>query len=214
MSNEFEKRLKNVYGAGGDRQRLDEAYDNWATNYDADLWASGNPHPAIVNGMIGRYVADFNARILDAGCGTGLVGQIVYQTGYRVLDGLDASEGMLEVARAKGCYRNLYQLLLDAHIDLEPCSYDAIFASGVLTQGHAPPESLDGLLTLAKPSAPIIFSISQIALDEGGFGDKIRALESSGAWVFVEKTAPFRTFPFSDEYADLRHWICVYRKRD
>ena len=212
MPDEFEKRLKHVYGAGGDRQRLDSAYDDWASSYDADLWASGLPQPAIVNGMIGRHVPDLNARILDAGCGTGLVGQILYQTGYRNLEGLDASEGMLEVARAKGCYRNLYQLLLDAHIDLEPSSYDAIFAAGVLTQGHAPPDSLDGLLALAKPNAPIIFTISQIALDEGGFGDKINALDSSGAWELIEKTEPFRTFPFSEEYAELRHWICVYRK--
>lgn len=112
----------------------------------------------------------------------------------------------------KGCYRNLHHLLLAAHIDLEPSTYDAIFASGVLTRGHAPPEFLDGLLALAKPKAPIIFSISQIALDDGGFGDKIRELDSSGAWQFAEKTAPFRTFPFSFEYADLRHWVCVYRK--
>lgn len=214
MSDEFEKKLKHVYGAKGDRRRLDEAYDNWAGSYDRDLWASGNPHPAIVNGMIGRHVTDFNARILDAGCGTGLVGLILHQTGYRNLDGLDASEGMLDVARAKGIYKNLYKLMLDAHIDLEPSSYDAVFASGVLTQGHAPPESLDGLLTLAKPGALIIFSISQIALDESGFGRKIRELEANGAWRLVEKTEPFRTFPFSDEYADLRHWVCVYRKRD
>ncbi len=213
MADEFEKRLKDVYGAGGNRQRLDQAYSNWADSYDVDLWASGNPHPAIVNGMVGRNVPDFNARILDAGCGTGLVGQILYQTGYRNLDGLDASEGMLDVARAKGCYRNLYQLLLGERIDLEPSTYDAVIASGVLTQGHAPPESLDGLLTLAKSGARIIFSISQIAIEEGGFGEKIRALDADRAWDFVEQTKPFRTFPFSGEYVDLRHWVCVYRKR-
>lgn len=213
MTDEFDSKLNHVYGAKGDRDKLDAAYDDWAGDYDADIWASGLPQPAIVNGMIGRHVPDLNARILDAGCGTGLVGQILYQTGYRNLVGLDASEGMLEVARAKGCYRNLYQLLLGAHIDLDPSSYDAIFAAGVLTQGHAPPDSLDGMLTLAKPNAPIIFSISQIALDEGGFGARISALESDGAWKLVEQTEPFRTFPFSDEYADLRHWICVYRKR-
>jgi SAM-dependent methyltransferase len=213
MSDEFEKRLKVVYGAGGDRQRLDEAYGNWAGSYDVDLWASGNPHPAIVNGMVGRNVPDLNARILDAGCGTGLVGQILYQTGYRNLYGLDASDGMLDVARAKGCYQNLYRLLLGERIDLEPSSYDAVIASGVLTQGHAPPESLDGLLTLAKSGAPIIFSISQTAIEESGFGEKVRALDAAGAWDLVQQTEPFRTFPFSDEYADLRHWVCVYRKR-
>lgn len=213
MAGKLEERLKGVYGAAGDRQRLDELYDGWSVSYDADLWASGNPYVAIINGMVGRHVRDFDTRILDSGCGTGLLGQLLHQTGYRNLDGLDASQGMLAAAGAKGCYRNLYRLLLGASIGLEPSTYEAIVAAGVLTHGHAPPESLDGILTLATPGAPIVFSISQIAVKEGGFGEKMRALEAASAWRLVEQTEPFRTYPFSAEYADLRHWICVYRKR-
>ncbi len=210
----LEEWLKSVYGAAGDRGRLDGLYDDWAANYDADLWGSGNPYLAIINGLLGRHLSDRDARVLDAGCGTGLLGLILHQTGYRNLDGLDASAGMLAVARTKGCYGNLHRLLLGASIDLEPSSYDAIVASGVLTHGHAPPESLDGLLTLAKPGAPIIFSISQIAVEEGGYGERMQALDAAKAWRLVERTEPFRTFPFSAEYADLRHWVCAYRKRD
>jgi predicted TPR repeat methyltransferase len=212
MAVSLEERLKAAYGAAGDRRTLDRVYDDWAKDYDADLWASGNPYIAILSGIVGRQVEDPNAKILDAGCGSGLMGQVLHQVGYRNIDGLDASEGMLAAARAKGCYDTLYKLLLGAEIDLQGDSYDAIVAAGVMTHGHAPPESLEGLLRLAKPGAPIIFSISKIAVEEGGFGDMMDRLETAGAWHLAERTEPFRTYPFSEEMAELRHWICAYRK--
>ena len=85
-------------------------------------------------------------------------------------------------------------------------------AAGVLTHGHAPPDSLDGLIAVARPGAPIIFSISKIAMEEGGFGPKIAELDRSGAWSLEERTEPFRTYPFSAKFESLRHWINVYRK--
>jgi ubiquinone/menaquinone biosynthesis C-methylase UbiE len=121
---------------------------------------------------------------------------------------------MLAAARAKGCYVELRKGLLGAEIDLPSESFDAVTAAGVLTHGHAPPESLDGLLRIAKPGAPLIFSISKIAMEESGFGRKIAALDRAGAWSLEEETEPFRTYPFSSRYADLRHWISVYRKAE
>ena len=97
-------------------------------------------------------------------------------------------------------------------MDLPANSFDAITAAGVLTHGHAPPESLYGLLEVARPGAPIIFSISQIAVEDGGFGQVIGKLEGSGAWSLEDRSDPFRTYPFSERHADLRHWINVYRK--
>ena len=212
MSKDLESRLDTVYRSGGERAKLDRAYDDWARDYDRDLWASGNPYIAVMAGMVGRYIPDRAARILDAGCGTGNMAQLLALMGYHNIEGLDPSEGMLAVAEAKGCYRALHRLLLDTRIDLPAASYDAVTAAGVLTHGHAPPESLDGLLAIAKPGAPLVFSISQPAMETGGFGAKIAALEAAGAWSLEEQSPPFRTYPFSDDYAELRHWICVYRK--
>lgn len=212
MSQNLEDRLDSVYQSGGDRQKLDQAYDDWARDYDQDIWASGNPYIALMAGMTGRYVADRNARVLDGGCGTGNMAQVLCQIGYRNIVGIDASDGMLAAARARGCYVELRKMLLGAKIDLPAESFDAITAAGVLTHGHAPPDSLDGLLEIAKPGAPIIFSISKIAMEEGGFGQKIADLERSGAWSLEEHSEPFRTYPFSSQYESLRHWISVYRK--
>lgn len=212
MSQKLEGWLDAVYETGGDRGQLDGLYDEWVRTYDQDLWASGNPYTALMIGMVGRHVPDTGARILDGGCGSGNMGQLLHQFGYTNIVGIDASDGMLAAAKAKGCYVEVHKLLLGASIGLPAGSFDAITAAGVLTHGHAPPESLDGLLEVAKPGAPIIFSISKPAVEAGGFGDKMTALEQSGAWTLIDQTEPFRTYPFSDEYADLRHWISVYRK--
>ena len=214
MSDKFEKKLDEVYESSGDRQKLDRAYDKWSQDYDRDLWASGNPYIALIAAMAGRYIENRDARIMDGGCGTGNLGYILKLVGYGNIVGLDASAGMLEAARAKNCYVELHQKLLGAVIDLPAESFDAVTAAGVFTQGHAPPESLDGLLALAKPGAPVIFSISRIAMEEGGFGEKILELDRKGLWVLEEQSELFRTYPFSARYETLRHWISVYRKSD
>jgi 2-polyprenyl-3-methyl-5-hydroxy-6-metoxy-1,4-benzoquinol methylase len=212
MARKFEDWLDAAYQAGGDRQTLDRVYDDWAREYDQDLWASGNPYTAVMAGMAGRYIPARDARILDGGCGTGNMGELLHLLGYGNIVGIDASDGMLAVARAKSCYAAVHKMLLGAKIDLPAESFDAVTAAGVLTHGHAPPQSLDGLLGLAKPGAPIIFSISKVAMEEDGFGEKIAELDRAGAWTLEERTEPFRTYPFSPDYADLHHWINVYRK--
>ncbi len=212
MSIPIKDRLQEVYSADGDRQKLDRAYDDWAKTYDQDLWGTGNPHLVIMAGMACRYVRDPEGLTLDAGCGTGMLGQVLSPLGFTRLVGLDASEGMLAAAKDKAVYEALHHLLLGAEIGLPSESFDAVVASGVLTQGHAPPESLDGMLSLAKPGAPILFSMSEIAMNDSGFGAKIDALDSAGAWEKLAWSGRFQSYPFLPEQAHLRHWICAYRK--
>ncbi len=209
---ELEEWLERVYDAGGDRATLDRLYNEWANNYDRHLWSSGNPYIAISAGMVGKYIEDYDARILDAGCGTGNMALVLHQMGFCNLEGLDPSDGMLMVAKQKGIYQNLYSLFLDTRVDLPDASYDAVIAAGVLTHGHAPPESLDGILTLTKPGGVIIFSLSEIASNEHGFGEKLDQLEADRAMLLLERSRLFRTYPFSQKEAHIRHWVCVYRK--
>lgn len=209
---DLETWLERVYQADGSHHRLQQLYDEWASDYDQQLWASGNPYIAISTGLVGRHVADYDAKILDAGCGTGNMAQILHQMGYRNIDGLDPSAGMLEIARGKGIYRHLHQLYLGSRVDLPRESYDAVVAAGVLTHGHAPPEALDGILGLARPGAAIVFSLSLIAFEEFGFRDKIEKLEAANAWQKLDQSQLFRTYPFSDQEKHLRHWVLAYRK--
>ncbi len=211
---DLETWLERVYQADGERKTLDTLYDEWASDYDQQLWASGNPYIAIATGLIGRHVRDYDAKILDAGCGTGNMAQVLHQMGYRNIEGLDPSSGMLAVAQRKEVYQQLHQLYLDSKIDLSDDSFDAVVAAGVLTHGHAPPESLDGILKLTRPGGTIVFSLSAIAYDELGFKQKIAALEESRKWEKLDQSLLFRTYPFSTKEAHLRHWVLAYRTCD
>jgi 2-polyprenyl-3-methyl-5-hydroxy-6-metoxy-1,4-benzoquinol methylase len=209
---DLETWLERVYQADGKAEKLDALYDQWAGDYDQQLWASGNPYLAIAAGLVGRHVRDYDARILDAGCGTGNMAQLLHQMGYRNIEGLDPSSGMLAIAHKKEVYQQLHQLYLGARIELPDASYDAVVAAGVLTHGHAPPESLDGILQVARHGAVIVFSLSLIAFEEYGFKQKIDALDAADAWEKLDQSLLFRTYPFSAKEAGLRHWVMAYRK--
>lgn len=49
-----------------------------------------------------------NASILDVACGTGFVGEFLYEKGFQNLYGLEPSEGMASAARAKNLYKNIF----------------------------------------------------------------------------------------------------------
>jgi hypothetical protein len=91
-------------------------------------------------------------------------------------------------------------------------SYDAVVAAGVLTRGHAPPESLDGILSVTRPGGLVMFSLSEIANNQYGFVEKIAQLDAKGAWKSLDRSRLFRTYPFSQKEGHIRHWVCVYRK--
>jgi SAM-dependent methyltransferase len=91
----------------GDPQNLRDYYDDWARNYNLDITSAEYSGPAISARLLRQYLDDSDASLLDAGCGTGLVGIELQALGYRRIDGFDLSESMIEQAGASGVYRKL-----------------------------------------------------------------------------------------------------------
>lgn len=168
--------LKKVYDAAGDTEALSEGYDDWADSYDADLSRMGYRYPFMMAGTLGRFVPDLSAAILDAGCGSGLVGEAYYLLGYHNLTGIDISDGMLDKARAKGCYRDLRRETLGDPLSFESSSFDVITSSGVMTAGHAPPECLNELARVLKSGGHMVVTISQPAWEGFGYRDACERL--------------------------------------
>ena len=134
-----------------DNEELEERYDQWAKDYDTDLdeefgWLG--PQRAV--DFFTRYVPR-EARVLDAGAGTGLVGELLAKQGYNDLVAMDLSAGMLEEARRKNVYREFHQMVMGETLDFSTDSFDALISVGVLTVGHAPASSLDELVRITKP---------------------------------------------------------------
>ncbi len=162
--------LKQVYQASGDHSKLSASYDRWAATYDADLAAMGYRYPFMVAGTLGRFVPDLDSRILDAGCGSGMMGEALSLVGYRDISGIDLSNGMLARAGTKGCYRALKQQVLGERLDFADASFDTVVSAGVMTQGHAPAECLTELARIVKSGGHLVVTIERSAW-EGSYRD-------------------------------------------
>ncbi len=71
-----ESKLDAVYGATSPTE-LASAYDEWAASYDSDMAEVGYRHPAVGLALLTRHLPAGSRPILDAGAGTGLIGELL-----------------------------------------------------------------------------------------------------------------------------------------
>ena len=102
--------LGEVYAAETSEE-LAAVYDRWSDGYDRYMNEGGYRHPAVCAALIARYISNLQAPLLDAGVGTGLVGDLLGLLGYQKLTGIDISKGMLKVAKKRGFIANLNTLI-------------------------------------------------------------------------------------------------------
>lgn len=187
------ERLDRVYSARSNEE-LAQSYDEWALHYEEDMLTLGYTIPSVITGLTGRYVPP-SGTMLDAGVGTGILGDTLKVLEYRDLVGIDLSEGMLDRAAEKGVYRLLHRMVLGEQLAFANGSFSSVVSAGVFTEGHAPPEAFDELARVVESGGWIIFSVRADTYEHGGFKDKQSALEESGKWRLVKMTEEFQPFP-------------------
>lgn len=198
-------------GASYKAASLDEqqtAYDDWADQYERDLCAAGYRLPAMIASVFVHHVPAGTAPILDAGCGGGIQSEPLAALGYGPITGIDLSEGMLSVARGKDIYDSCRQMTLGEPLDFPDDRFAAIVSCGTITPKHAPPHSFDELIRVARPGAPIVFSLRDDAAQEPEYPAALRRLEDAGQWRPIFVTCSFHSMPYGE--ADVTHRIHVY----
>ena len=201
--------LKRVFTAP-DADLLVNAYNEWSASYEADMLAVGYMHPLVAAGLVGRHVTDRDGGILDAGAGTGLLGQVLAIMGYGGLVAIDMSEGMLAQARARNVYAQLRRQILGEPLDFADASFSAVVSIGTLNIGHAPPAALDELVRVTRPGGRLILTIPVRAWEQGGFGEKVKALEQADRWRLIEATEAYRPMPLSQTEGTVTTRMLVY----
>jgi predicted TPR repeat methyltransferase len=198
--------LDKVYTAKNHAELM-EAYKDWAGDYDSDTVDRFGyvAHVASAEAL-DKALDSKEARILDAGCGTGLVGEELAQKGYSTMDALDYSREMLDEAQRKNIYRQHIQADLSNPLDIPDDSYDAVVCTGTFTYGHVKAHAFDELVRITRPGGIICFTIREGAYEEYGYRQRMIALEQQQAWELLSM--------YDTEYLkkeDVKCKLCTYK---
>lgn len=185
--------LGEVYGAK-DPATVAKAYDQWAATYDAEMAKAGYRHPSIALALLARHLPKGAAPLLDAGAGTGLVGQWLAIMGYPHVEALDISAGMLAVAKTRKCYRDHHVLALGGPLPFADGQFAGIVSAGVFTTGHVGAEGLDELVRVCSHGGAIVLTVKG-ELWDSGFAARIAELERQGRIALLEATEPYVSMP-------------------
>ena len=156
--------IKESHQLSGDVDQLSQYYQQWANNYDNDVLQQEYAGPEFIadyfvamqkeNGQQNTAV-----KMLDAGCGSGLVGIALQQKNYQNIDGCDLSYEMVDLAKKLDCYQEV-----TGGVDLNDMSsytdgqYEAVISCGVFTLGHVPPQALTELIRITQKGGLIVVS--------------------------------------------------------
>ena len=185
--------------------KFDELASKW-WDMDGEFKPLHQINPLRVGFIKDRSILE-GKKILDVGCGTGLVGSSLSTLGYIDLDGLDFSSDMLEVAREKRVYKNLIQADLNKKLKFNDAIYDAIICCGTFTRGHVGPDVLIELMRILKKGAPLACTINSGVWIEKEFDRWIEAAVKGGLLALEEKSSE-DYFSKSDE----KGFFCLLRK--
>ncbi|CDX53537.1 Methyltransferase type 11 [Mesorhizobium plurifarium] len=193
-SEQARKRIKASHSLNGDAGRLTHFYRRWATSYDVDVGREGYYGPMVVAELAAAvqtaYLAGERAAtaILDAGCGTGLVGMEMESLGFRLIDGFDLSEEMAEKARQTRVYRHvLAEVDLNGSLsEYSSASFDITVCCGVFAPGHVRPNVLRKLARVTRPNGFVIVSTRKSYAEATCFEDEVRRLQYSGVLALAQ----------------------------
>ena len=186
---------KDVHSLTYDPDRLEQAYDKHAQNYDEFLLelagdgTSGCSHYTTL--FFSKIVPiQKNLRILGAGVGTGIGGVELINLGYTPLSivGVDLSSNMLAQAQKRGVYEALHYARFPETGDiLQSDEFDAVLCAGGFSHATMPASAMPEFVRVTRPGGFVVFSIRKSVYEEPNSEIKatINQLESTGVWDIV-----------------------------
>ncbi len=171
-------------------------YDIWAAKYDDDVGSVKDYLAPIEITKVAVETFAPESRILDAGAGTGLVGQALKDQGFETVIAADYSEQMLEIARSKGVYKEIHQCDFSKPTQLDANSFDALVTCGTTSQ--VPSASLREYARLVRPGGKILFASATDAWVDCGYAAVFSDLQAEGQIVLISKGDVFQMMPTTE----------------
>ncbi|XP_050724477.1 uncharacterized protein LOC127002501 isoform X2 [Eriocheir sinensis] len=188
--------IAKVHRPGVTPEEMAAGYDEWSENYEEMMiWKGGYRGPAITLEEALRWVPPerrAKARVLDVAAGTGCVGRELHREGFRHIDAVDPSEGMMK-QRETGIYTNDFlEFFGSGHSTVPKDTYDLVVTSGGMGEGHISHSGLDDVVRVAKNGGFVIIVMRHEFLQTvPSYKDKLEPymdqLEADGKWKKVER---------------------------
>lgn len=162
-------------------------YTDWAASYEAEVSARGYHTPRRMAEALAEHLPDDDRPVLDFGCGTGLSGMALRSAGIEPVEGTDINQAMLNEAAPKEIYSRLWTSA-PGELSVAPGQYRAIVATGVVSLGAAPPETLDTLVEALGSGDFLALSFNDPTLEHGGYEAVMKAHIEAGRLSIVSRT--------------------------
>jgi predicted TPR repeat methyltransferase len=135
-------------------------FDQFSSDYDARMRGQlAYRAPEILRELAGLVIP--GARDLDAldlGCGTGLGGE-AFADIVAAIDGVDLSPAMIELARARGLYRELVVADIEAFLQTFGAPYDLVLAADTFVYLGELTATFSGVASRLKPGGIFLFTV-------------------------------------------------------
>ena len=165
------------------KEKFLDYYDNWTKKkqYNNDMVIWNYEAPQNTASLLNKHAIDKKINILDAGCGTGLVGKELKKYGYSNLTGVDFSQSMLDLIPT-GIYHTIDLIDLNEPLKYGDNTFDAIMCVGTFTYGHVKAHALNEFIRIVNYQGLICFTINEGIYKEYEFDKKIDELTTNNQW--------------------------------
>ena len=186
-------------------EELLKYYQNWTNNnkYNKDMVDWNYTAPQETVSVLNKYALNKNSKILDAGCGTGLVGIELKKYSYLNIEGVDFSQSMLDLV-PQNIYQKIEKIDLNKPLKFKNNIYDVVMCVGTFTYGHVKPHALDEIIRITKNKGLVCFTINEGIYEEYGFDKKIKELTNNKLWNIKEF---FKSNYITNK--DVEAWLCL-----
>ncbi len=182
LGNTPEQMLARAYALrANDSDETLKLYADWAETYDQTMLDGlAYRSPQRVATLAAETEARRDVRVLDVGCGTGLLADRLRAQGFNQVDGLDYSAPMLAIAQREGRIDEAFLRDLNERLEMGAECYDMLVSTGTFTHGHVGAGCLPELLALLVPGGLLICTVHRDVWAECGFGASLQALTEAG----------------------------------
>ena len=187
------------------KKKIIEYYDKWVikNKYNKDMidWNYVAPKNSV--DLFCKYAVSKKIKILDAGCGTGLVAIELIKKNFSNIIGVDFSTSMLELV-PKNLYKFLDIVDLNKSLDFKNKSFDAVICVGTFTYGHVRADALNEFTRIVKKKGLICFTVNEGIYIKYKFDNKINELSKNKIWKVLDL--------FKSKYIvnkNVQSWLCI-----